>query len=215
VHARGEELAALGEQARRRLEEIHQSREEALVCCRETIRACGLAIGAVHRLDPGSAEQRRSDAETALRRAQELLAPFPALAAAGFLHDAEKEYAEACLTEAFVSGAGLPGHETLGVGLAAWLNGLAEAASELRRHLLDRLRAADTGRGEELLGAMEDTYDVLVAIEYPDAITGGLRRAVDALRAVVERSRADVTTAVLQSRLQQAIVREGASGTSG
>jgi translin len=88
------------------------------------------------------------------------------------------------------------------------LNGLAEAASELRRHLLDRLRAGETDRGEELLGVMEEAYDLLVTIEYPDAITGGLRRSADALRAVVERSRADVTTTVLQARLQQAI--EGA-----
>jgi translin len=95
------------------------------------------------------------------------------------------------------------------VGLAAWLNGLAEAASELRRHLLDRLRAGEADRAEELLGAMEDVYDQLVAIEYPDAITGGLRRAVDALRGVLERSRADVTTTVLQTRLQRAIEATG------
>jgi translin len=133
------------------------------------------------------------------------VAPFPRLAAAGFLHDAEKELAEARLTTALVDGTPLPGPHELGVGLAAWLNGLAEAASELRRHLLDRLRAGETSRAEELLGAMEDVYDMLVTIEYPDAITGGLRRATDALRAVVERSRADVTTTVLQSALQRAI----------
>lgn len=206
--ARGDELAALGETARARLEVTHRAREEALACCRDTIRACGLAIRAVHRLDAGAAAERRAEADQALRRAQQALAPFPALAAAGFLHDAEKEYAEACLTEALISGAAIPGPEALEIGLPAWLNGLAEAASELRRHLLDRLRQGETARGEELLGAMEEAYDLLVTIEYPDAITGGLRRAVDALRAVVERSRADVTTTVLQSRLQDAIRAE-------
>lgn len=187
------------------MEKTHSAREEALACCRDTIRACGLAIRAVHRLDAAAAAERRAEAEAALRRAQGVLAPFPALAAAGFLHDAEKEYAEACLTEALIAGTELGGPEALGVGLAAWLNGLAEAASELRRHLLDRLRQGQSGRGEELLEAMEEVYDLLVTIEYPDAITGGLRRTVDALRAVVERSRADVTTTVLQSRLQEAI----------
>ena len=207
--ARGDELAALGEAARGRLEETHRAREEALACCRDTIRACGLAIRAVHRLDSDAAAGRRSEAHDALRRAQRVLAPFPALAAAGFLHDAEKEYAEACLTESLVSGTDLPGPQALEVGLAAWLNGLAEAASELRRHLLDRLRSGEIARGEELLGAMEEVYDLLATIEYPDAITGGLRRGVDALRAVVERSRADVTTTVLQSRLQEAIEAAG------
>jgi translin len=148
-----------------------------------------------------------AEAEAALRRAQEALEPFPSLAAAGFLHDAEKEYAEARLTAALIAGETLLSFDELRVGLAAWLNGLAEAASELRRHLLDRLRAGEVGRGEELLDAMEDVYDLLVSVEYPDAITGGLRRATDALRAVVERSRSDVTSTVLQCALQQSIER--------
>jgi translin len=195
----------LGGEARHQLEASHQGREEALARCRETIRACGLSIRAVHRLQPAEARTRAAEAEASLRRAQAALEPFPRLAAAGFLHDAEKEFAEAQLTAALVEGTGLPGADALGVGLPAWLNGLAEAASELRRHLLDRLRHGEVGRGEDLLGAMEDCYDLLVTIEYPDAVTGGLRRATDALRAVVERSRADVTTTVLQARLQRAI----------
>ncbi len=196
---RSAELAALGDEARRQLEAAHRARETALASCRETIRSCGLAIRAVHRLRPDEATARVAEAELSLRRAQQALAPHPRLAAAGFLHDAEKELAEARLTAALVDGAPLPGARTsCGSGLAAWLNGLAEAASELRRHLLDRLRAGETARGEDLLDAMEDVYDMLVTIEYPDAITGGLRRATDALRAVVERSRADVTTTVLQ-----------------
>ena len=88
---------------------------------------------------------------------------------------------------------------------AAWLNGLAEAASELRRHLLDRLREGDLARGEALLAAMDDVYDLLVTIDYPDAVTGGLRRTTDALRAVLERTRGDLTTTLLQSRLQAAL----------
>jgi translin len=130
---------------------------------------------------------------------------------AGFLHDAEKEYAEAVLTAALVDGAPLPDRASAGVMVAAWMCGLAEAASELRRHLLDRLRAGELDRAEELLGAMEDVYDMLVTVDYPDALTGGLRRTTDALRAVLERSRADVTTTVLQSRLQSALERRAAS----
>ena len=127
---------------------------------------------------------------------------------AGFLQDAEKEYAEARLTAALVDGSPLPDHETVGVALAAWLGGLAEAASELRRHLLDRLRAGDMAVSEDLLQAMEDVYDLLVTIDYPDALTGGLRRSTDALRAVLERTRADVTITVVQNRLQRALERE-------
>ena len=85
------------------------------------------------------------------------------------------------------------------------MRGLAEAASELRRHLLDRLRDGDLEQGEQLLARMDDVYDALVVVDVPDALTGGLRRTLDALRAVLERTRGDVTTTVLQVRLQRAL----------
>jgi translin len=168
-----------------------------------------LAIRALHRRRTEDVSVRLSEAESGIREAQKALKPFPQLAAMGFLHDAEKEYAEARLTQALIGGEPLPVADELQVGLPAWLNGLAEAASELRRHLLDCLRAGDVERGEQLLETMEEVFDMLVTVEYPDAITGGLRRAADALRAVVERSRADVTTTVLQTNLQRAIESRG------
>ena len=183
----------------------HAAREIALPACRAVIQASGRCIRATHRGDTHDAAVLAAEARGHLDRAQAAVRGSLALSGAGFLHDAEKEFAEARLTSALVAATVIPGHGELGIGLPAWLNGLAEAASELRRHLLDRLRAGETARGEALLGAMEDVYDVLVTVEYPDAITGGLRRATDALRAVVERSRADVTTTVLQAGLQRAI----------
>ena len=190
---------------RAELDASHQARERGLAACRRTIRSCGLAIRAVHRHQPDVAVALTKEAGESLRDAQDALRPHPGLAAAGFLQDAEKEYAEALLTAALVDGSPLPDHRGVGVALAAWLGGLAEAASELRRHLLDILRGGDVDRAEHLLQAMEDVYDLLVTIDYPDALTGGLRRATDALRAVLERTRADVTVTVVQHRLQQAL----------
>jgi translin len=123
----------------------------------------------------------------------------------GFLHDAEKEYTEARAVAALVADGPVPTPAELGVAAAAWMRGMAEAASELRRHLLDRLREGKVERGESLLAAMDEVYDALVVVDYPDALTNGLRRTLDALRAVLERSRGDVTTTVLQTRLQGAI----------
>jgi translin len=209
--SRSSELQSVADKVLTQLEETHVAREEALARCRETIRACGLAIRALHRRRTDEAAERVALAERSIRQAQRALKPFPQLSAMGFLHDAEKEYAEARLTQALIDGETLASHEELEVGLPAWLNGLAEAASELRRHLLDCLRAGDVARGEVLLETMEDVFDFLVSVEYPDAITGGLRRAADALRAVVERSRADVTTTVLQTNLQRAIESQGSA----
>jgi translin len=109
----------------------------------------------------------------------------------------------------------LPGHQAIGVEAPAWLNGLAEAASELRRHLLDRLRAGEIAVAEDLLSAMEDVYEQLVGVDYPDAVTGGLRRTADALRAVLERTRSDLTTTVLQVRLQGALEHRAAAEGAG
>jgi translin len=187
----------------------HAARELALPACRRTIRSSGSAIRAVHRGEQARADALTDEAEASLREAQQVLEPFPSVAFAGFLHDAEKEYAEARFTIALVAGDPLPSPDALRVGGAAWLRGLAEAASELRRHALDRLRSGDLEQAESLLGSMDDVYDALMTIDFPDAITSGLRRTVDALRAVIERTRGDVTATAVQARLQRAIEDRG------
>ena len=189
-----------------RLDEANRARESALAACRSVIRAAGSAIRAVHRLAPEEARVLLADAETRLRAAQRALAPFPAVEHAGFLHDAAKEFVEATTTLALVSGDPVAGPEALGVADPAWLGGVAEAASELRRHALDRLRAGELARSEQLLAAMDEVFGALITIDVPDALTGGLRRTLDALRAVIERTRGDVTNAVLQERLRQALI---------
>jgi translin len=199
------ELADAVDGVRAGLSEANDAREIALPACRRAIRASGSSIRAVHRREPDRARALRMEAVEALREAQEALGPHPAVAHAGFLHDAEREVAEAHLTAALVAGDHLPGPAEVGVDGAPWLKALAEAASELRRYTLDRLREGDLEQGEALLGAMDDAYDVLVTVDFPDAITEGLRRTVDALRAVLERTRGDVTATVVQARLQKAI----------
>jgi translin len=159
----------------------------------------------VHLLDPQTAQVRLAHADAALTTARQALEPYPALAYAGFLHDAAKEYVEARVTVALVTGAAVPGPADLDVDDPAWLNGVAEAASELRRHALDRLRAGQLDEAELLLARMDAVFGELVAIDLPDALTGGLRRTLDALRAVLERTRGDVTTAVLQQRLRDTL----------
>ena len=209
--SRRDELRGLVDGIIADLAATNAAREVGLPACRRVIRSSGSSIRAVHRLDPAAAAALADEAEAALREAQTALAPHPAVAFAGFLHDAEKEYAEARLTAELIAGDALSGPEALRVQPASWLRGLAEGASELRRHLLDRLRDGDLARGEELLGVMDDVYDALVVIDYPDAITNGLRRTLDALRAVLERTRGDVTTTVLQTRLQRAIENHDAT----
>jgi translin len=203
--ARRDELASLAEPLRHRLDAANGAREKGLSAARRTIQASSQSIRATHRREWDQASQLADAAAASLREAQDALKPFPQLAASGPLHDAAKEYVEARLTLALAADRPLPSPEELGVSDASWLNGLAEAASELRRHLLDRLREGDLARGEELLAAMDDVYALLVTVDYPDALTGGLRRTTDALRPVLERTRGDLTTTFLQQRLQQSL----------
>jgi translin len=205
AHTAGASLTANVDAVRATLSAANEAREIALPGCRTVIRLCGSSIKAVHRLQPDRAAELVADAEATLRTVQAALADHPEIEHAGFLHDAEKEFVEARVVQAFVEGLAVPAAEELHVGGAAYLRGLAEAASELRRHLLDRLREGDVDRAEALLGLMDDTYDALSTVDYPDAVTHGLRRTLDALRAVLERSRGDLTSAVLQLRLQRSI----------
>jgi len=202
---RADEIGDVGRSARGVLDEKHRARETTLGASRRTIQACAAAIRAVHRGEFDVAQERITEASALLGEADAEVAAHPDVRHGGYLHDAKKEFAEANLTLAFVRGDPLPTPEALRVETPAYLNGMAEAASELRRHLLDCLRAGRLQRAEGLLGVMDDVYGLLVTVDYPDALTGGLRRTTDALRAVLERSRGDLTTTIVADRLQTTI----------
>jgi len=203
--SRAEEIASAGEWARQALEDKHRAREVALASCRRTIQCCGASIRSVHREQYDAAERLASEAAGHLAEAVQAVEGHHDIRYAGFVHDAAKEYAEARITYAFVRGEPLPAAADLGVEVQAYLNGMAEAASELRRYILDLLRRGRPERGEELLGLMDEVYSLLVTVDFPDAMTGHLRRTTDALRAVLERTRGDLTTSLLQTRLLEGI----------
>jgi translin len=205
VSERAGAIAAAGSAAREDLAATHAARELTLPASRAAIRACAVAIRAVQRHEFGPARAHIDEAAALLAEAAGATADQGAVRYAGFLADAQKEFAEANLTLAFVEGTPLPSAADLGVDAPAYLNGMAEAASELRRQVLDLLRAGDPGRAEDLFAVMDEVYAMLITIDYPDAVTGGLRRSTDALRAVLERTRGDVTTATVVARLQAAV----------
>lgn len=209
---RAVEIAAIGEAARNAFEDKHGAREVMIAASRRAIQACAASIRATHRHEFTDAERLAREAREHVLAAETALAGHPDVRTNGPFADAKKELAEAWLTLALVRDEPLPRPADLGVEEAAYCNGLAEAASELRRQLLDRLRAGDLARAETLMGAMDDVYSLLVTIDFPDGVTGGLRRTTDALRAVLERTRGDLTTAMVAARLQTAIDAAAATG---
>lgn len=196
-------LDAIMERVREDFAAKNVAREKALPLCREAIRYSANAIRAVHRNDFATAQDLVGKAGTQVATAKASLQGHADIYHAGFVHDSQKEFSEASITLALISGRDLPTPESLDVELPAYLNGMGEAVGELRRHLLDTLRSGDVEQCETWLRDMDEMYSVLVTVDYPDAMTGGLRRTTDSVRGILEKTRGDLTLSVQQRRLEQ------------
>lgn len=186
------------------MEKMHGARESALKDSRLLIQTCSKCIRHIHRHQFDVALELLAQAKAIARTARENVAPYPEVMYAGYLQDAEKELVEAAAVLAIVRDEPLPDPTELGVQPASYLNGMGEAASECRRYLLDEMRKGSMDKAEQILGQMETIYDDLITFDYPDSLTGGLRRTCDALRAVIERTRSDLT----MTRSQQELLEE-------
>jgi translin len=172
---------------------------------RELVRACANSIRAVHRREFEAAAARLAEARALNQQICDTLVGLADIYWTGYVQDAQKELVEASATYALVTGGRLPNPSDLGIAPAPFLNGLAEAVGELRRYIMDRLRRGELVGCEELLQSMDDIYSLLVTIDYPDALTGGLRRTTDSTRGILEKTRGDLTLALRQEALQAAL----------
>ena len=194
-----ETLQRVGIESIAALEKSHEAREADLANSRKAVQLSSRAIRAAHRGEFDAARELSEAAgETLSRRG----AGSHAAVSGGFRFDGEKEFVESALAIALLDGQPIPDPADLGVGFPAWLNGLAEAASELRRAALDAIRQGDAARADELLAIMDESLSLLGTIDFPEGVTGGLRRRTDQLRGVVERTRGDVTHALRQTALE-------------
>ena len=196
------DLSSLEAAVRADLDEKFAARELALKNCRKIIQGSSKAIRALHRDDIAAADELIADVKALIAEAEAPLAEHRDIYHAGFFYDAVKEYAEAELTRALVLAEPLPLPAELGLHAVPYLKGLGEAVGELRRRLLDQLRRGELAESEETFADMEIIHDLLAALDYPDGMTSGLRRTTDVARSLIERSRADLTTTIVQERLR-------------
>lgn len=201
------DLERLGTRIVARLDAKYRQREAVLSVSRQLVQHAARAIRAAHRGEWAEADAILADGDLLLASMHEQAAGHPDLESAGYALDAEKELAEAHLVRALLRGLTLPAPEDLGVDDAAWLNGLGEAAAELRRATLDRIRRGEVEQAERLLEHLQEAYVFLSTVDYPDAITRGLKRTNDMVRGVAERTRGDLTVAVRQEELKAALDR--------
>jgi translin len=200
-------LETIAEKARAAFTAKDIAREQALRSSREAIRFCSEGIRAVHRGEYEDAKKKLDSARNLIQELEEVLKDHQDLFHSGFVYSAQKEYAEGRTTLAIIVDGTIPDPDELNVGYAAYLNGIAEAVGELRRHTLDTMRKGETTRCEELLGAMDDIYGVLVTMDFPDAMTGGLRRTTDSTRGILEKTRGDLTVASQQWKLEKKLAK--------
>jgi translin len=198
-------LEKIAEQIRQDFEVRTELRDEALKQTRQLTRACSLAIRAVHRDDFDIMEEHLKEAQSLADKIRENLKDHPDLQNAGYTQDSLKEFVEANVTCALIQNQALQTPDELGVEYATYLNGLAEVVGELRRQILDILRSGYSQEAERLLNHMDDIYSILVTMDYPDAITHGLRRQTDLARNLVEKTRGDITFSLRGEDLTQAI----------
>jgi translin len=200
-----QKLETIAERIRQNFDVRTSKRDEALKQARQLTRACSLAIRAVHRDDKEIMEMHLAEAQTLADVLRDELKDHPELFFAGYTQDSLKEFVEANVTCALIQNQPLQTPEELGVEDATYLNGLAEVVGELRRRTLDILRSGYSEEAERLLGHMDEIYSVLVTMDYPDAITNGLRRQTDLARGIIEKTRGDVTFSLRGEQLTQAI----------
>jgi translin len=201
------DLEGLTRDLHERFDARNAAREAALPAARRSIRASANAIRAIHRGEFDVAEGLIRQSREALDEGLGAVEEHAQVRFAGYLQDAQKEYAEAHLTLALVRGDGLPDPDAIGVEDAPFLNGMAEAIGEGRRRALDLLRGGDVEAAERTLEAMEDLYGVLVTMDYPDAITMNLRRSTDVARSLIEKTRGDLSIAFVQRDVHDALER--------
>ena len=198
-------LEETAERIHAHFEKVTAARDRALSQSRTLTRHCAHAIRAVHREEWDLASEHLTECRQIIASLNQELANYPGIFYAGYTQDALKEYAEASLVFALVQNSNIPSPETLGLEYATYLQGLAEAAGELRRRCLDCLLHGQALEAERLMRHMDDIYGVLVTMDYPDAITGGLRRLTDIVRGVTERTRGDLTLSLRQQQLEHSL----------
>lgn len=203
----GSLLDKISDEIREDFERRTKIRDEVLAQARQLTRHAAMAIRAVHREEDEEAQLHLTEARQMVGQMREVLKGDPDLYFAGYTQDAIKEYVEAHITYALVKGEELPTPQDLGAEFPAYLGGLTETLGELRRRCLDLLRPGYSHEVERLLNWMDEIFAQLVTMDYPDAITDGLRRKTDLARGIIERTRADITISFRQSELESALER--------
>lgn len=199
------ELEGFLDSIREEIEQDDHIRESALQLSRTAVRKCSESIKMSHRGNFEAASALVEEAYSIISEAQAEVAKSAFISKSRILDIAYQELAEAVnVLHILEKGEAVPAVE-YNIPSRDYLTGLADTIGELRRAVLESLRNGRTERGVTLLAMMESIYEGLNSFDFPNALIPDLRRKSDVARTLIERTRADVTTAVRQDKLMHEI----------
>lgn len=199
------EMKDICEGIRSRFDAMDEARERSLDASRKITRFSGDAIKAIHRGEWERADAMMVETGKLIREVNDILKDFPEIYYAGFVGNAQTEYAEVSILYAILHDRDIPDPVDLGIDPAAYLSGMGDATGELRRHILDLIRLDRAEDGEKYLNIMDEFFTEMTSFDYPDAITRGLRKKADTARSLIERTRGDLTNALQAKKLMKSM----------
>ena len=120
----------------------------------------------------------------------------PSVLCSAVVQDALGEYAEAFIFAAIVKGDEIPSFDSLGISPQSWVMGLTDSIGEVRRMILTYLIDGRIDDARALFERMETVGDDVLGFDVPDAIAP-IRRKQDVARSIIEKTRSDITNAVM------------------
>jgi translin len=186
-------------------DKLNEIRETSLTISRAIVRDCSKSIRFIHRNDINGAEEFIDSAKKKITELKKLTENVSEISFAGYVLDAEREYVEAVLFYIYESKGYIEPFEKFNVHPSSYIQGLGDTVGEWRRKALDNLRNLELVKSESYLNIMEEGLGILNELDYPDALTGGLRRYADNARGIIERTRSDITNAFVNESLRNDI----------
>ena len=186
---------------------LNEIREQSLSTSREIVRDCSKSIRYMHRNDAKGSEEYINSAKEKIEKLNSLCREVSEISYAGYVLDAEREFVEAVMFYSFEVNGTLEPFENFNVHASSYIQGIGDTIGEWRRKALEHLRSLEIAEAEKYLNIMEESIGILNELDYPDALTGGLRRYADNARSIIERTRSDITNAFINESLRKDITK--------
>mgnify|MGYP000459832091 FL=1 len=190
-----------------KVRELDEARNEAESLSRKIIRETKKSIISTHQESFESSEASLREINRLLKSLREVVQKHPELISNNLVNTAFQETAEAYIYYNLVRWGKFIDPKSMDVSPSQYVLGLADCVGELRRRVLDLIRAGRLKEAEESLKTMEEILYELNLNSDLQVLVPGLRRKCDVARAIIESTRGDLALEVRRKSLEDGIKR--------